>query len=319
MNPELPPAKPRIPFAQEQAHYCDVISSFREYAYFMKAEATRRARHAAALPPRYLAMLPTGMFERTATALESAIASNQAFFDNIANEQERNGFGLQFRKGRLSDDAGRDLTCPPGPSDYAHAVTHACGQSHDTPSSPSCAPKPDDADDDDMPVYFPRRSVANFSKLKTTLHQLVRDWSEEGGAERDACYGVVLRELRAVLPVTPATANKQRVLVPGCGLGRLVFDLARSGYVAAGNEFSYQMLFTSHAILNATDRAGQWTIHPWIHDPSNHLRPEDMLRAVSIPDITPGALLEMNPGADMSMTAGEFAEVYGTAEQRGAW
>jgi hypothetical protein len=35
-----------------------------------------------------------------------------------------------------------------------------------------------------------------------------------------------------LLPITEANRNQQRVLVPGSGLGRLVYDLARAGWAA---------------------------------------------------------------------------------------
>ena len=41
-----------------------------------------------------------------------------------------------------------------------------------------------------------------------------------------------------------------RILVPGAGLGRLAIEIASFGYSVQGNEFSYQMLFTSNYILN---------------------------------------------------------------------
>jgi hypothetical protein len=41
-----------------------------------------------------------------------------------------------------------------------------------------------------------------------------------------------------------------RVLVPGAGLGRLAFEIARRGYTCQGNEFSLFMLFTSNFVLN---------------------------------------------------------------------
>ena len=33
--------------------------------------------------------------------------------------------------------------------------------------------------------------------------------------------------------------NKSEILVPGCGLGRLVYELYSRGYQVEGNEFSY--------------------------------------------------------------------------------
>jgi carnosine N-methyltransferase len=41
-----------------------------------------------------------------------------------------------------------------------------------------------------------------------------------------------------------------KVLVPGAGLGRLVFDIAQQGFSCQGNEFSLFMLFASNFVLN---------------------------------------------------------------------
>ena len=41
-----------------------------------------------------------------------------------------------------------------------------------------------------------------------------------------------------------------KVLVPGAGLGRLVFEIAVAGFCAQGNEFSLHMLIVSNFILN---------------------------------------------------------------------
>ena len=40
------------------------------------------------------------------------------------------------------------------------------------------------------------------------------------------------------------------MLVPGAGLGRLAFEIARCGYSCQGNEFSLFMLFASNFVLN---------------------------------------------------------------------
>lgn len=44
--------------------------------------------------------------------------------------------------------------------------------------------------------------------------------------------------------------SKVSVLVPGAGLGRLAWEIARLGYTCQGNEWSFFMLFTSNFILN---------------------------------------------------------------------
>ena len=44
--------------------------------------------------------------------------------------------------------------------------------------------------------------------------------------------------------------SKLSVLVPGAGLGRLAWEIARLGYMCQGNEWSFFMLFSSNFVLN---------------------------------------------------------------------
>lgn len=75
-----------------------------------------------------------------------------------------------------------------------------------------------------------------------------------------------------------------RVLVPGCGMGRLVFDLVMSGFGAEGNELTYFMLFGSNFIINCSEKNNQFTIYPFIHSSAYYYNEEDMFRSVTIPD-----------------------------------
>ena len=61
----------------------------------------------------------------------------------------------------------------------------------------------------------------------------MRDWSEEGEVERNMCYGPIKDEFRKYFPkCVNAEGKKYRVLLPGAGLGRLVYDFAVEGYAA---------------------------------------------------------------------------------------
>ena len=74
-----------------------------------------------------------------------------------------------------------------------------------------------------------RSPSRHFSKLLSTLHQCVRDWSSEGEEERKMCYGPILEELDARVPVKLDDGTRAKVLVPGCGLGRLPLEIAANG------------------------------------------------------------------------------------------
>ena len=152
-------------------------------------------------------------------------------------------------------------------------------------------------------------------KVQSTLKQFMRDWSSEGAAERQACYDPILSELVRAFP-DGNCRNDTRVLVPGAGLGRLAFEIAKLGFNSEGNEFSLFMLVASNFVLNKCKAVNGYKIYPWIHQVSNNLRIDDMTRHISIPDVDPNELIE---DSLFSMTAGDFLEVYADVEYAGAF
>lgn len=88
--------------------------------------------------------------------------------------------------------------------------------------------------DDDAPRNSSRTSMRNVGKVNVTLHQLMRDWSEEGREERRQSYGAVLEELEKRCPIEPDQKGRRKVLVPGAGLGRLTMEIVARGYACAG-------------------------------------------------------------------------------------
>ncbi|KAI0791475.1 N2227-like protein-domain-containing protein [Irpex lacteus] len=96
----------------------------------------------------------------------------------------------------------------------------------------------EDAEDQTATV---RPTDADMDKLRSTIKQFVRDWSEEGKVERDVCYKPMIDALRALQG--QATRSKIRVLVPA-------WDVAFQGFACQGNEFSHYMLLSSFFILN---------------------------------------------------------------------
>ncbi|KAJ4856447.1 hypothetical protein T069G_09815 [Trichoderma breve] len=64
---------------------------------------------------------------------------------------------------------------------------------------------------------------ADIDKARSTLRQFYRDWTEAGAEERAASYGPVMKALEK--ETKASEGRRLKVLVPGAGLGRLVFEL----------------------------------------------------------------------------------------------
>ncbi|XP_014214936.1 carnosine N-methyltransferase isoform X2 [Copidosoma floridanum] len=152
-----------------------------------------------------------------------------------------------------------------------------------------------------------RPIMADQEKVQATIKQLVRDWSTEGIEERRTCYQPIIDEIMNQYPVDECTPAEIRILVPGAGLGRLAYEIARRGYTCQGNEFSLFMLFASHFVLNKCRGVNSYKVHPWVHQYMNNLRPEHQTQAVYFPDVNPSDRPE---NAQFSMAAGDFLEVY---------
>ena len=158
-------------------------------------------------------------------------------------------------------------------------------------------------------------STNDLEKARSTLRQLFRDWSEEGRQEREACYNPIFKALQKEALVKVET--KLQVLVPGAGLGRLVFELCCLGFDSEGNEISYHQLLASAYILNSCSEARKHTLHPWVHSFSNHQNRANHLRSVRIPDVDPAvALSNVKDAGQMSMSASDFLLLYGSEEQK---
>lgn len=169
----------------------------------------------------------------------------------------------------------------------------------------------------------------DMDKVRSTIRQLYRDWAAEGAAEREACYGPVLRGLdKAFAHLTPAKRSHVKVLVPGAGLGRLALEVCRAGYGMEGNEISYHQLLVSNWILNYTQAANAHDLYPWTLSFSNHTKRAHQLQKVCIPDVWPAEALdqgskelesEVHAYQRMSMSSGDFCVLYKAPQYGGVF
>ncbi|ORY89407.1 N2227-like protein-domain-containing protein [Leucosporidium creatinivorum] len=152
-------------------------------------------------------------------------------------------------------------------------------------------------------------SEAEHERLRSTLRQCVRDWSEIGKEERDTAYRPILDALEEQYKDLDLDQRAEiKILVPGAGLARLAWEVVRMGFSTQANEFSLYMLIASSLLLNNISHPNQFTLHPYLHSFSNFRNSTDLLAPVQIPDVLPSDVGETR--GDFSFAAGDFLEVY---------
>jgi hypothetical protein len=80
------------------------------------------------------------------------------------------------------------------------------------------------------------------------MKQLVREWTDAGAAEREQCLGFVLSSLERHVPISGG--SPPQVVIPGAGLGRLVWEVAMRGYAAVGIERAMSMMLCGSYVIN---------------------------------------------------------------------
>jgi carnosine N-methyltransferase len=114
----------------------------------------------------------------------------------------------------IKDPVFADMLDPPGDNDttdpahsHNHSHSHGNGNARGGPS------KQGERD-------------SSQEKVRSTLRSFVRDWSDYGKEEREACYSPILEVLGREFP---EERGGRKVLIPGCGLGRLAMEVAAMG------------------------------------------------------------------------------------------
>lgn len=158
-----------------------------------------------------------------------------------------------------------------------------------------------------QPIGAPKVRSQDIQKVQITLKQIFRDWTAEGHLEREQCYRPIIEEITSFFDPQKCDVENIKVLVPGAGLGRLIYEIAYQGYYCEGNEFSLFMLIASNFVLNRCVIENQCTFYPWVHQYVNNLTRNNQIEAITFPDISP---TKFPPKGTMNMVAGDFLQVY---------
>ncbi|KAK3738693.1 hypothetical protein QZH41_020334 [Actinostola sp. cb2023] len=274
----------------EKLHFKKVLEVFLFYKEFTIRRVTKVQSYFNQIPSHHRDMLPD--FSKHIKEVRRCIDVNQEFLQNVVQCTE----GMfENREAQCNGDSEEPLHCLPPITGF------------------------------------------DMDKINTTLKQFVRDWGEEvrrscvlilcatlhtttyycsvclsynmlhGKCERDACYTPIIEEIRQLFPPSNISSKDVSILIPGAGLGRLMFEIAKLGYKCQGNEWSLYMLFASHYILNRSSGVHDSVIHPYVSQWCNVKASADQVRPIRIPDIDPR---DIEPGTEFSMAAGNFLDVY---------
>ncbi len=190
---------------EEKQHWWQVMRTFLYYSEFSDLEIERRQKHLNRLPEKYMKKLPDITFSKL-NDLKLGIDANQVFLEDMVAFHASSGFSQ-----------------PPA---YIMKLLN------------SKDPKLEKEN-----LYLPHKDVGpavdarQQHRNQATLHSLYREWSKEAAVERSQSFGVLLTELSKQKPLQKKDYSL-RVLVPGCGLGRLPVEVAALGYACEGNEYS---------------------------------------------------------------------------------
>lgn len=147
------------------------------------------------------------------------------------------------------------------------------------------------------------------TKICILLKQIKREWSKEGEKEREQSFDPIKKALQKYLKINKKDnkIKNYNILVPGCGLGRLVYDIVSLGYNCKGIEFDYFMLQVSEYILNKNPLHLKKEIFPYIHNFTNRYNFQNSFQSIKIPDINN---FEIPPNSQFAMISGEFVQLY---------
>lgn len=165
------------------------------------------------------------------------------------------------------------------------------------------------------PSAWAPATYSDYDKVRSTLLQFMREWSSDGAPERAQTFGRLLDKVCELYD--NEMRQNVRVLVPGCGLGRLVYEFVKRGFRTQGNEVSYHMLLALGFVLNRMAMPNSHTIFPYIHRLSHLARRLYQVRPVQIPDESATSIFSGDANHDasvgdlMSMAAGSFVDLYG--------
>ncbi|KAJ3281183.1 hypothetical protein HDU76_008995, partial [Blyttiomyces sp. JEL0837] len=199
--------------AEEQQAFRKVIRAFRNYKSHSLSTISKKRRDYESLPKQQRDLLKATGFLDKLDKIERYILKNWEFLRRVVDS---NGIYMEGAAEVVEDDdeGGDD-------DDEDVVMKEVDGLLQSAGKSTSNGKK--------APIKKDVITSSDMDKVRTVLRQFVRDWAKEGAAERLATYQPILDALESIYKdVSVEERGLLSVLVPGAGLGRLAFEIARA-------------------------------------------------------------------------------------------
>ena len=137
----------------------------------------------------------------------------------------------------------------------------------------------------------------------------MRDWTEEREQERKDNYNDIINDVFKYLPKDKnGKEERYTILIPGCGLNRLGYELAKNGYDVEGNDYLFLNGIFSDFIFNRSEK-NMNSIQPFIYSFRNFLYEDDVFKKFYFPNIDIN-LKDNDKFGKMKMVVGDFISIY---------
>ena len=152
-------------------------------------------------------------------------------------------------------------------------------------------------------INIPNRRI-NINKLRSTLKLFIRDWTSEGKKERDITYNPIISEIKKYF--SDDDNKNKKILVPGAGLCRLAFEIAKFGFQVDAIEVSYFMILGSSFLFNAHINKNEFKIQPLIHSFNCLKKENDPFQLFHIPDENINDIINSKDFGKLNIIPGDF-------------
>ena len=144
----------------------------------------------------------------------------------------------------------------------------------------------------------------------------MRDWTSEREEERQNNYSEIINDVFKYFPNKKTVKDEERfkILIPGCGLNRLGYELVKFGYDVEVNDFLFLNGIFSDFIFNKSKKDMN-CIQPFIDNFGGFWKEDDVFKKFYFPNVEID-LKNNDKFGKIKMTVGDFISIYQNIKEK---